>query len=427
MRASRSKIGPSPTRAGNVRISVDVQYDNPSLDPETYWFEVDQSLKPFLSASGNPWAMCLTPVAMTLQEPLYLDQPVDGVVLKRIHELMRVWGFWFPNLKPIPVYADSITIPAPHGADRTLSFFSGGVDAFFTALYHDQTNDPYEKIHVDDLVYIWGFDIPHLNTEANEQNERSLREAATQMGKHLVTVATNIKLTQLKNCEWEYMSHGAVLAAVAYLLEKKYSKALIASSGGYRDTFPHGSHPALMPLFSSTYLQFKQSGATFSRAEKIEWISRSEAAQDYLHVCFMTGTDKNCSQCLKCYRGMLTLDIFGALKYFKTFDLSSFNLEKAGKVFLWGSDDVRQAAELKFLASQKNRPDIVKAMNDSIRRTHKVKMILKSIRSLKKTEFGNKLYHRIETRLLKGFVGGGERYHPAPADSPFVHYNEIHL
>ncbi len=427
MRVSQSRLDPSPTRPGNIRISVDVQYDNPALAQETYWFEVDQSQKQFLSDTGNPWALCLTPVALTLQEPLVLDQPVDAAVLKHINELMRVWGFWFPKLKPIQIYAGINTIPALHGADKTLSFFSGGVDAFFTALYHEETSDPYEKIHIDDLVYIWGFDISYLNIEANEKNERSLRQAATKMGRQMVTVASNIKLTQLKNCDWESLGHGAVLAGVAYLLEKKYNKALIASSGGYRDAFPHGSHPALMPLFSSPRLQFKQSGATFSRPEKIEWISRSDVARGHLHVCFMTDSDKNCSLCLKCYRAMLILDIFGALKYFKTFDSSSFDLKKAGKLFLWGADDTRQAVELKFLASQKNRLDIVKAMSDSLRRTHQVKMILRSMRVLTKTVVGRKLYQRIENRLLRGFVGGGERYHPAPADSMFVKYHEMNF
>ncbi len=427
MRAFSSKITESPTRPGFVRLSIDVAYDNPEISPESYWFEVDQSLKKYLSDSGNPWVLCLAPVAMTLQEPLHIDLPVDAELLRHAHELMRVWSFWFPKLKPMSIHADKADPLTSENPDRALSFFSGGVDAFFTALYHEQTNDPYEKIHIDDLAYIWGFDIPHINTVANEQKERSLRDAARQMGKGFVTIATNIKLTQLKNCEWEYMCHGAVLASVAYLLEKRYGKAFIASSGGYHDSFPQGSHLALMPLFSSRQMLVKQSGATFSRADKIEWISRSKVAQNHLHVCFLMGDEKNCSQCLKCYRTMLVLDLFGALGSFKTFDVSQFDLKKAGKIFLWGTDDVRQAAELKFLASQKNRPDIVKAMSDSLRKTRRIKAILGAAAHLQKNNLGRELYRRIENRLFRGFIGSGERYYPAAEDSLFVHYNEMHF
>jgi hypothetical protein len=415
----------SPARPGYVRLSAEVEYDKQGLKPETYWFEVHESQKEFLSTSGNPWLMCLAPVAITLQEPLHINRPVDPTLLKNTHKLMDVWSFWFPRLKPMPIFAERMDAPEHEKPSRTLSFFSGGVDAFFTALYHDETEGPYDKIHIDDLVNIWGFDIPYSSGEAYLKSERSLREASKLIGKELVSVATNMRQTQLKNCEWEYLYHGAALASVAYALEKKYDRALIASSGGYRDSFPQGSHLALMPLFSSGRMQIEQSGATFSRSSKIEWLSRSEAAMRHLHVCFHLGNEENCSRCLKCFRTMLVLDLMGSLDKFVTFDRSKYDFHRAGKIFLWDVDDVRQAIEIRSLALQKDRMDIVTAMNKSVQHTDRIKKTLAFVRPLKKSLWGRSLYDRVENRLLRGSVGGEERYYPASNDSLFVHYNRI--
>ena len=90
-------------------------------------------------------------------------------------------------------------------ASKTLSFFSGGVDAFFTALYHSETPDPHHQIPIDDLVNVWGFDIPISNTEAFRKIEEPFREAAALPGKEFVSVATNLRTTQLKHCDREYI------------------------------------------------------------------------------------------------------------------------------------------------------------------------------------------------------------------------------
>jgi hypothetical protein len=122
---------------------------------------------------------------------------------------------------------------------------------------------------------------------------------------------------------------------------------------------------------------------------------------------------------------MLALDLMGVLEKFKTFDRADFDIRRAGKIFLWGVDDVRQAIELRALALQKGRTDIVKAMNKSIDHTDRIKKVLSWLGPIKLTSTGRSFYDRVENRLLKGSVGGDERYYPAPKDSIFVPYNRI--
>ena len=415
----------SPARPGHVRLCAEVEYDTPGIKPELYWFEVHERYSQALSTSGNPWLLCLAPAAITLGESLHLNRPVDGLLLKNAHELMKIWSFWFPRLKPMPIRAEVAAAGDSSNDSKTLAFFSGGVDAFFTALYHGETQDPYDRIAIDDLVNVWGLDIPYANSEGYQKIEKSLSRAAADLGKEFVSVATNLRETQLKNCEWEYQYHGPALASVAYALEKRYRLALIASSGGYRATFPHASHPALMPLFSSSGTQIMQSGATFSRVSKIERISRSEAARQYLHVCFHLGNEQNCGRCLKCFRTMLTLDLLGVLEKVKTFDSTRYDRRMAKKMFLWGDDDRDYTIQIRELAIQKDRQDIAKAMDQSIQRTRRIKRSLAALGRLKKFPGGKKLYNNIEHRILKSSIGGEERYYPAAKDSPFFQFNQI--
>ncbi len=424
MRLTSVDVRQSPDRVGYTRLCGEVSYDRPALKPETYWFEVPDKFAPFLSESGNPWLLCLTPVAVTLGERLSLPRAVDQTLLHGVHELMNIWSFWFPRLKPISIEADVNVNSEYPTASKTLSFFSGGVDAFFTALYHSETTDPHQQIPIDDLVNVWGFDIPISNSDAFHKIEESFLEAAVLLGKEFVSVATNLRETQLRHCDWEYMYHGAALASVAHALEKRYCRALIASSGGYHETFPHGNHPALMPLLSSRGTRIVQSGATFKRVSKIEWISRSEAARRSLHVCFHLSSERNCGRCLKCFRTMLTLDLLGVLDKFKTFETDTYDPKMSAHMFLWGDDDKAHTRQLRELALREQRMEIAGALGTSIRRTNRLKQLLAILSRFKSAPFGERLYARAENRLLRGWIGGEERYHPAPQDSLFVHYNQ---
>ena len=425
MRVKQSTIIPSPSRPGYARLSAEVEYDTPGIAPEAYWFEVADKYRPYLSDTGNPWLLCLAPVAVMLGERLCLDMCVDPVLLKNTRQLMKIWVCWFPKLKAMPieapVYSES---DAPRGS-KTLSFFSGGVDAFFTAIYHGDTLDPYDRVSIDDLVNVWGFDIPLSNREAYAKIESSLRRAASALNKEFVGVSTNLRDTQLRRCEWEYLYHGPALAGVAYSMEKKYSRALIASSGGYHGMFPHGTHPAVMPFFSGARMQVLQSGATFERIGKIEWISRSDAAKRSLHVCFHLASEKNCGRCLKCFRTMLTLDLLGALKEFQTFDQSGYDAMRCKRMFLWGKDDEGHARQIRRLAIQRNRMDIAAAVDLSFRRTRRTKILLAAAGRLKKLPGGMKFFYNVEGRLLKDFVGGEERYYPAEKDSLFIQSDQL--
>ena len=417
MRVKQSTIAPSPSRPGYARLSAEVEYDTPGIKPETYWFEVREDYRCFLSDTGNPWLVCLAPLAMALGEPLNICLPVDAKLLAGVIERMRIWKSWYPRLTMVLIEADLLERPVEN-AGKTFSFFSGGVDAYFTALYYDKTTDPFAKIAIDELVNVWGFDIPYSDRESHEAFMKVFERSAQEMGKELVEVATNLRETQLeKRTSWEKMYLAPALSSVALALEKRYKKALISSSSGYHDSGPDGSSALIDPLSSTGSLRVIHAGAAFSRVQKTEYIAGFSLVQKSLHVCFHIRSEKNCGYCIKCYRTMATLEILGVLPRFKTFPEGAFQLSKAAKVYLWGADDAHMAKDIERLAIQKARPDVAQAVRASFRHSGRVKKLLRLIAPLNGKRFFQGMFWWLEAKILADSVGGEERYYPVPEDS----------
>ena len=417
MRAGSFSIIESPSKKGYVRLCAEVVYDDSLYKPETYWFEVPEKYRRYLSDTGNPWLVCLAPLAMALGEPLHIDRPVDTILLANVCERMRIWKCWYPRLTMVAIEAERSDSPVKNER-KTCSFFSGGVDAFFTALYYDRTEDPLVRVPIDDLINVWGFDIPLRNVQAHEGIVAAFSKAASDMGKEFVEVATNLRETLLeKKINWEYMNVSPALASVTLALEKRYQKALISSAGGYLVLCPDGTSALLDPLSSTRDLQVVHAGAAFTRVQKTEYIAPFEVVQKFLHVCFHIQTEKNCGRCIKCYRTMTTLEILGYLDRFQTFPKDAFQLTKLAKMFLWESDDVRMTKDVERLAVARSRQDVAGALRSSFDHTRLVRRLLLTIKPLRANTVTRQLYWSLEHKILSDSIGGEERYYPIPDDS----------
>ena len=135
MQLKQIDIQKTPNANGRVQLTGEVIYGDRAVRPEIYWFEVPEKYAEFLSKSGNPWLVCLLPLAVTLGEPLRISEPVDSQLLENAQELMRIWKCWYPHLHLIPIEAE-VEIKRHESPERTAAFFSGGVDSFFTVLWH---------------------------------------------------------------------------------------------------------------------------------------------------------------------------------------------------------------------------------------------------------------------------------------------------
>jgi hypothetical protein len=374
MQLTHTVIAESPLGPDRVRLSGHVQYDQGTPKEEIFWFDVPVEYRGSVSGSGNPWLVCLAPLAISLGEPLKIDEPVDPLLLKNVQGLIKLWKNWYPRLHLIRIEAPNVAPVRTAGPPRTGAFFSGGVDAFFTVLRHQEPIQSWEHIHIDDLIFVWGFDVPLDKPDAFDRTHRALQSAAKELGKNLVVVASNLKTTRLeRDAEWGALWHGSGIVSTGLALEKRYTQLVIASTYSYVNLAPWGSHPLSDPLLSTLSTRVIHDDVSFSRAEKTEVVARSDMALRTLRVCWNARSERNCSYCNKCFRTMATLEVLGALERCPQFDRKRLSLEALSRLFSGDHNDRILLLEVRDLALRKGRSDIAEAIDRSLTRSRRMR------------------------------------------------------
>lgn len=409
------EICESPSRADHMRLSATVSYETERApgagsappkghaEEENIWFEVHRDFGAMLTTTGNPWLACLSPLAATLGESLRIDAPVDLILLENVRELLRIWRTWYPHLLESEIHAPTIR-GAASLESRTASFFSGGVDSFFTVLRHDAGHGTPRSMGIDDLLFIRGFDLPRSNRTALDTVSDRLGTVADALGKRLVVVEMNLRETRFAEANWSGLTHAAALAAAGLTLERGYGTLLIPSSAGYRDLRSWGSHPLTDPLFSTSGTDVLHDGPAFMRVEKTEYVTGSEVALAALRVCWKSETGDNCGHCNNCYRTMLTLELLGALDRCATFDRGDLDLRQARRIYCSRSFDVRQFGYIRDLAETRGRSDIASAIRASLRGSARLTDRITRVRALRDRRVAWRWVPGLERWMLRRWV-----------------------
>ncbi|MFM7322140.1 MAG: hypothetical protein ACKO5K_11535, partial [Armatimonadota bacterium] len=194
-----------------------------------------------LSTAVDPFVIAATVPALRANVPLTVSEPVSerfAAALPAIRGQFHRQGN--------PVGATSIEGPtiasAPMGTGVG-AFFTGGVDAFHTALEHAD--------EITHLVFVHGFDVRLDDTALRTKVSRSLREAAAELGKPLIEVETNVRAWSDPRAEWGRFYHGSALGAVAAALSPIVRKMIIPASFGDSAEKDWGSNEYLDPLWAT--------------------------------------------------------------------------------------------------------------------------------------------------------------------------------
>jgi len=383
MELTAIRIQESPLAKGRRRLIGTVAYDDQGRPPEEYWFDVPERQAASLSVSGNPWAVALLPLAITLGQPLRLALPVDGLLLENLQELQQIWACWYPHLRPVPLEADAAESTPRTEKGRTAAFFSGGVDSWFTVLSHSAPRAEAKTGTIDELLCVWGFDVAIDSPDVFREMRASLQEAATDLGMELVDVATNLRATRWRQANWALLSHGAGLASIALTLGDRYARVLVGSSGDYNDLTPWGSHVLTDPLFSTRQTTIIYDGAAFNRVRKTELVATSDIAMRSLRVCWKSRGYQNCCACEKCYRTMLALELFGALDRCSTFPQHALDLTAVPRIYFNPHVCRSEYDPLVAWAQERGRPDIAAAIGRAAQRSERLAIWLKLLEKLK--------------------------------------------
>src|SRR5688500_14294828 len=375
---------PSPFGTVRTRIRADVRYDSGSIAGEEYWLDVPKEHAGDLSTSGNPWVACLLPLAAHMGETLRVPLPVDAPLRANADRLMRIWSAWYPGVSVVRVEAPTATEASDVAPSRAAAFFSGGVDSFFTAVRNRALAAPAERAPIDDLITVWGFDVPLDRAVAFARLRDRHRAVAGELGMHLIDVATNLRSTRWREAQWSYLAHGAGLACIALFLEQRFHTAYIAGSVAYRDLHSWGSHPATDPLFSTSQTAIVYDAIAYLRTEKIESLATCAPALRALRVCYESESDENCGECNKCQRTMLALDICGALARCDAFPRKTVDLRQVARFDCSQPFDYRELEDIRRLAVARGRVDAARAIDRSFGRTRRRKRVRAGVAAIRR-------------------------------------------
>ena len=285
---------------------------------DTIYFSIGNTLPgDYVHNDASPFAAALLLPSMKQGEDLVIEGSISAQLYRGMHAIMHEVLKWDIGLHPIKIKANAL-VGDPPRPQRSASFFSGGVDSFYTYLKH--TTDPIEKDRIDSFILVNGFDINRRNTQLWDLTLENIKSIAEADKVELIVVRSNIQGLVEPILLWDY-THGGCLAAVGLFLRGAFHQVYIPSTHSAAEQIPWGSNLALDGHWSTEGTTFIHDGTEATRIEKvISQIARSPLALEHLRVCFANERGAyNCGKCDKCLRTMINLYVAGVLEKSSTF------------------------------------------------------------------------------------------------------------
>jgi len=280
------------------------------VDSEPVWFECDTTS---LSAVGEVFGSAMFVPGLQQGRAIDLEDPVSPRWLGGMPRIAALLGGWwgFPQLAPLATPRTLDLEPLDQGA---MLCFSSGVDAFHTLLHSGE--------RITRLITAHGYDIRLTNVERWQHLEAAIRRAASDAGRPLSIIRSNLRQHPLYKATIWPRCHGGALATLGHLMRGHGDRLLISSSFTPDRDQPWGTHWNLDHSWSSEALRVRHFGEQSNRIHKIRAIAHEPLVRRNLHVCLKAHSDNghgNCSRCEKCVRTMVILAQCDALDHFPVF------------------------------------------------------------------------------------------------------------
>ncbi|MGH8639698.1 MAG: hypothetical protein ACREUZ_21415 [Burkholderiales bacterium] len=306
-------------RANSDTISLvgEVESGRQSQPFELY-FSYPIEYKEFVGVSADPFAVAMLIPAMIAGESLQIVPPLSPRLhfhLGRVRDIFHSWhpGFTRSNIKATPGEVEPTPLP-----NRTATFFSGGVDSFYTLLkYRGQAALPAPLTHI---IFMRGLEKPLDFLRGVEASQQLVETIAAAAGVRCIVGESNLRT--YFDADWLKIYSGSALAATALSLAGGFSHVCIPSTYSYRDQVPTGTTPLVDERYSTERVQVVHDGAELARPEKLRRILEwdRELVLNRLRVCVMNyGGAYNCCACRKCVRTMVPMQSLGVFKDASTF------------------------------------------------------------------------------------------------------------
>lgn len=288
------------------------------------WFGVTSRHAGFIRPdNADPFFLGLIQVAMTRGE----DMVVEGSLSRRLKlhadtDLQSLLMLLKLDQRPVRITAETLRDDAPAGQGVGTGI-SGGVDSFTTLLDFG----PNKRLGSFGLTHLFFHSVGALEERDLADRLSQAGAVAELAGCELVLVRSNLPdLNTVAFIKSHTLRNLACAALLPGLLRRFYY-----SSGYCFAEFKAGAaeiaklEPMLVPLLSTSEIEFMPVGAQYTRVEKTRRIADFVPAQRYLNVCVSPDTRRNCSKCMKCGRTLMTLECLGVAERFAdVFDLETW-------------------------------------------------------------------------------------------------------
>lgn len=316
-------------RPDAVRLTGTMERERGAAPADVY-FDYEVPEPSFVGAGAEALAAALLLPAMRAGETLEIVPPISPLLhfsLPRIRDIFRAWWKEFPHtqIRTTPAGADQ-----PPRTNRMATFFSGGVDSFYSLLKHRHGADAATS-PLTHVIFLRGVESRLELSQGVEASQSRAREIAAATKVQCITGQTNIRSAlqgSEANLHWERRYHGSALAALALGLSPGFSHICIPSAFSYNHLVAHGSTALVDEMYSTERLRILHDGAEVTRPVKVarilEW--NRELVLAHLRVCVMnSGGAYNCGRCYKCVRTAIPLRVLGAWDRAVTFPEKSID------------------------------------------------------------------------------------------------------
>ena len=315
-----------------ARVAAEVVF---SGEKRLVWFDCDAAHADKLSWEAcDGFLVAMLAVAMRAGD----DIVVEGPLSSRLH--YNLTSYYVELVRNLVPGTRTISIQASHltrkhrGGNGVFTGFSAGIDSFCTILEHRAGRVPAE------------YQVTHLlfnNVGSHGQSESTqkifqekyarLERHSTSLDLPLIKVDSNLDSIMRLNFQ---QTHTLRNVAVALMFQKSCAKYLYPSTLHYRDVRVERTHDIAyadsigVGLLSTETTECISSGGQYTRFRKTEIISSEPVTYEALDICVagevaVLAGRTNCSQCWKCARTLLSLEIIGALpRYERCFNLDTY-------------------------------------------------------------------------------------------------------
>lgn len=275
-----------------------------------------------LNSNGNllldnmetPLALAL-PAAMSLNSPVIIEGSISRGYLENINRLMNHYEKNYPNFHSVPIKCENVIDTESSNKKRCASFFSGGVDSFYTLL--KRINE------IDTIIVLYGFDIKLKDTEKIIKTKLATREVANHLKKQIIEIEGNFTKVITDYCDWVTEGHGFALASASRALSDLFDIIYIPGTHSIIKQKNWGSSIYTDQHHSDSKLSIVHDSDQCERIEKLIYISEYDLVLENLRVCGDVPYDGNynCCKCEKCVRTMLQLWSIGKIDQTSAFHL----------------------------------------------------------------------------------------------------------